>query len=392
MSTDLHRENQSLKRQHSILINQARLNEQKLQRMQQEELRFISTHSLFELIEQILVNYRTNAGLDCVTLALIDPEFELQRILKSQGITLDDYPNLLFFQTDDPLNQLFGLSLLPRLGAFDLRHHRMLFPDNNADPASIALLPLTRQNRLSGSLNLGSNNADRFMANAATDFLERLSAIIAICLENTVNHERLKHVGLTDSLTGINNRRFFDQRFHEEISRSKRTQSPLTCVLLDIDFFKKINDNYGHQTGDRVLIGVANIIKSQLRETDVLARYGGEEFSVLLINTTLNDAMDIAERIREHIADSLFTADEGQNISVTISIGMSELITDNEVSQDSTHLTSALVEQADKALYEAKEQGRNQTRCHMAPNKTASLTQKQENRHRTSSHQHGDRA
>ena len=374
INSDLHRENHSLKRQQSFIINQARKNEQKLQRIQQEELRFISAHSLYELIQQILVNYKTNSGLDFVTIALLDPEFEQQRILKSNGLDLNEHSSLIFFQTEEQLNQLFGLSLVPRLGPYNHDHHQFFFPQTEIQPSSVALLPLTRQGNLIGSLNLGSNNLDRFMSNAATDFLERLSAIVAICLENTLNNERLKHVGLTDSLTGINNRRFFDQRLNEEISRSKRTASPLTYLLLDIDFFKKINDNYGHQTGDRVLIDVADIIKSQLRDTDVLARYGGEEFSVLLTNTSIDDALIIAERIREQVASMQYQHNNEQSITVTISIGMSELHIVNKNTEDNTDIIQELFTQADTALYVAKENGRNQTRIHNAAPDTGTGT------------------
>jgi len=361
MKKDLYLENQTLKRQQHILINQARKNEQKLRRMQLQEIRFISTHSLFDLIEQILVHYRAVAALENVTLALIDPEYELQRILKEGNIKLDEYPALLFFQTEEQLNQLYGLSLFPRLGHYNKDRHQFLFPENQENIGSVALLPLIRNDKLTGSLNLYSPDPERFISNAATDFLERLAAIIAICLENATNHERLKRVGLTDPLTGVNNRRFFDQRITEEISRAKRTRSPLTCLLLDIDLFKRINDSYGHQTGDRVLIDVANMIKSQLRETDVLARYGGEEFSVLLINTSINDALDIAERIRECVASYKYSYKDQKQPGVTLSIGMSELA-ENDPQKDTDTSSHLLVEHADQALYQAKDNGRNQTK------------------------------
>jgi len=352
-------ENHSLKRRQSILINQARENEQKLQRMQSLEIRLISTNSLYDLILQVLENYRTLSGLNSVTLTLIDPEYELQRILQEENVVLSNFPNLMFFHNEEQLNQLFGLSLFPRLGPFIESTHRFIFPDNSIKLGSIASLPLIRQDKLIGCLNLGSENKERFISRDATHFLERLAAIFSICLENTANHERLKRVGLTDPLTGINNRRFFDQRFDEEISRSKRTTEPLTCLLLDIDYFKKINDNYGHQTGDRVLVDIARIIKSQLRDTDVLARYGGEEFSVLLINTSKTDAQDIAERIRLSVAENDFTRSDEENLKVTLSIGMTELQKTAYLDANNT-VCHQLIEQADQALYQAKDSGRNQ--------------------------------
>ena len=133
-----------------------------------------------------------------------------------------------------------------------------------------------------------------------------------------------------------------------------------TCLLLDIDYFKKINDAYGHPTGDRVLVDIASIIKSQLRDTDVLARYGGEEFSVLLTNTTKADALDIAERIRVSVAENNFARPDNENLSVTLSIGMTDLL---ETAYHNTNhmICHRLIEQADQALYQAKDNGRNQT-------------------------------
>lgn len=357
---NLYQDHQILKSQYNLLIKQARQNEQKLLRIQQQEVRFISSDSLSELVRQILENYRLEAALDNVTLSLIDPEHELQRILQVAGMPLKKWPNLLFHEDKWKMEQFFGLSLLPRLGAYNTSTHNFLFPINPEENGSVAILPLIRSGNLIGSLNLNSSKKSRFMSHTSTDFLQRLAAIVSICLENTTNHERLKNIGLTDPLTGINNRRFFDQRVEEEVSRFKRTFSPLTCLLLDIDYFKRVNDTYGHQAGDRVLIDVAKIIQSQLRESDILARYGGEEFTVLLINTRIKDGLDIAERIRECIVANKFQIDDLQQIEVTTSIGIATL--DKENDHDGTKSSShLLIKNADQALYQAKENGRNQT-------------------------------
>ncbi len=355
-------ENRILKRQHNNLVNQVRQNEQKLLRIQQQEIRFISSNALPDLICQILENYRLEAGLDHVTLSLVDPEYELQRILQEAGVNLTDHPDLTFYQTEQQLKALLGQSLAPSLGTYNVKTHQFFFPSKPEQKGSVALLPLIRQNRLIGSLNLGSTSRERFLSHTATDFLQRLAAIVSICLENTVNHERLKRVGLTDTLTGISNRRFFDQRIEEEIARAIRTSSPLSCLLLDIDFFKRINDTYGHQTGDSVLTDVANVIQSQLRGSDVLARYGGEEFSALLINTDTKDALEIAERIRECVASYRHHFNDQEQLEVTISIGIATL--DKGANHDDIQANShLLVKHADQALYQAKENGRNQTRC-----------------------------
>ena len=354
--SDLYRENQLLRRKLRAFLTQARENEQKMRRFHEQELRLISTPSLSELVQRELHNYRTTFTLDVVGLTLHDPGYEIQRILEDEGVRVAEFTSLHFITETDELDTLFGVSMEPQLGAFRSHEHDALFPDD-CRAQSVALLPLVRYGELIGSLNLGSNDPQRFVAGSATDFLQRLATIVAICLENATNHERLKRVGLTDSLTGVNNRRFFDQRLGEEVARAQRSGEPLACLFLDIDHFKRINDRHGHRVGDRVLSEVAGMIREQLRSTDVLGRYGGEEFSALLVNARKEKALEIAERIRGIIEAKHFEREDGGWLSVTISIGVSSLQTGAESAGD---IAEELVDRADQALYLAKNAGRNQ--------------------------------
>lgn len=354
--SDLYRENQLLRRKLRAFLTQARENEQKMRRFHEQELRLISTPSLSELVQRVLYNYRTAFTLDVVGLTLHDPGYEIQRILEDEGVRLGEYDNLHFIAETDALDNLFGFSLEPQLGRFHPGEHDELFPSNNR-AQSIALLPLVRYGELIGSLNLGSNDPERFIDGSATDFLQRLATIVAICLENATNHERLKRVGLTDSLTGVNNRRFFDQRLGEEVARAQRSGEPLACLFLDIDHFKRINDQYGHRIGDRVLSEVAGLIRDQLRSTDVLGRYGGEEFSALLVNAKKEKALEIAERIRSIIEAQPFPQEDNDSLSVTISIGVSSLQV--RAGEGLENIAEELVDRADQALYLAKNAGRN---------------------------------
>ena len=358
MTDDLYRENQILRRKLHTFLSQARENEQKMRRFQEQELRLISTASLTELVQRVLFNYRTAFGLDVVSLVLHDPEYEIQRILEEEGVRLEEMEQLCFQHDLDNLDNLFGISAEPQLGHYHVRDHRFLFAEDTITPRSVALLPLVRYGNLIGSLNLGSENGTRFVEGAATDFLQRLATIVAICLENATNLERLKRVGLTDSLTGVNNRRFFDQRLIEETARAQRTNEPLACLFMDVDHFKAVNDQHGHQLGDQVLRKIAGLIREQLRASDVLGRYGGEEFSALLVNASNESAMEIAERIRAAIERQSFSTSGDQIMSVTISIGVAALPADcNEV--DTGSLSEDLVDRADQAVYQAKHNGRN---------------------------------
>jgi diguanylate cyclase (GGDEF)-like protein len=224
--------------------------------------------------------------------------------------------------------------------------------------ASIALVPLIRNRRLIGSLNLGSRDPGRFTPLLGTDFVEHMGSIIAICLENVISNEMLKYIGLTDALTGVYNRRYIDRRLVEEVARARRQGYRLSCLYIDVDHFKQVNDTYGHQAGDDVLREVASRIKAELRMSDALGRFGGEEFVVLLIDADVESASVVAQRIRASVANQLFLLGEGQGLAVTVSIGVAAL-DESERELAIEDAAQELVAQADGALYEAKQQGRD---------------------------------
>jgi diguanylate cyclase (GGDEF)-like protein len=168
----------------------------------------------------------------------------------------------------------------------------------------------------------------------------------------------MRRTSFVDGLTGVNNRRFLEQRIVEELDRCRRNADPISCLFLDIDYFKVVNDKQGHQAGDRVLCAVASAIKTQLRSNDVLARYGGEEFIALLSNIDEVMALEIAERIRKTIQSLHIELDE-ESISVTISIGSSTYLPDSAAFPVETDISAQLIKLADSALYIAKRNGRN---------------------------------
>lgn len=338
------------------LLNRIHQNEAKLHRFQSLETQLLSLNSLRELVEHILEDTKAVFELDFVTLVLIDPKGELQQFLREDGLATDSVAELIPLGNDSELRPWFGRAYHAYLGTCK-EHHQILFPDTE-QPASIALLPLVRRRELLGCLNLGSREATRFTYGMATDFLDRLRSILSVCLENTLNFEMLRRTSLIDTLTGVNNRRFFEQRLGEEINRSQRSGDPLSFLFLDIDHFKRINDNYGHQTGDLVLAEVAGQIRSQLRNNDVLARYGGEEFVAILSGAELERAIEVAERIRDRIEKHIMSDNHGQTIPVTISIGVSEY-DPKLVPSLSKKDAQNLMELADQALYHAKRSGRN---------------------------------
>jgi diguanylate cyclase (GGDEF)-like protein len=172
-------------------------------------------------------------------------------------------------------------------------------------------------------------------------------------------NEQLKRLSSLDGLTGISNRRSFDERLEEEWNRERRSVVPLSLVFLDIDFFKPYNDTYGHLAGDECLISIAKSLKKTLhRPADSLARYGGEEFVVILPETSEEGALKIAEDLREAV-ESMGMQHEASKVAdhVTVSLGTATMIPSAGVEP------STLVDSADKALYAAKEEGRNRVKA-----------------------------
>lgn len=164
-------------------------------------------------------------------------------------------------------------------------------------------------------------------------------------------YTRLTEESTTDYLTQLNNVRGFDIEFNKAINHCSRRNERLSFLMLDIDFFKKINDTYGHATGDEILVILSKILLATCRPFDIISRNGGEEFSVILQDCPMNHAMEVAERIRQAVESHTFTI-KTLSINLTISIGVSSY---PEMTED----PDVLIEYADKALYQAKQDGRN---------------------------------
>ncbi|MDW1936302.1 GGDEF domain-containing protein [Vibrio sp. 818] len=165
----------------------------------------------------------------------------------------------------------------------------------------------------------------------------------------------------TDPLTGVANRRHFDNQLKSETTRSARSSVECALILLDIDHFKRINDTFGHPTGDRVICALADLCVNQSRATDLVARLGGEEFAIILPDTNITDAKNLAERIRKHVEDVYVTSDAGEIVKWTISLGISALPVNKRSANTIEIVMEMFIHQADSALYEAKNKGRNQT-------------------------------
>jgi len=220
-------------------------------------------------------------------------------------------------------------------------------------PKAILIEPVSYKNEVLGLVLLASTkdyeDTDINQLNVYTHGL-------SLGMHNAIIHDKLEQLAVLDSLTKIYNRRFGMERFKEEYSRSVRTNNPLGVLMFDIDYFKKINDTYGHIVGDQVLINFTNIISKNLRKGDVLVRYGGEEFMALLPGSSTEGTCIIAEKIRRIVEENNIRHGN-QDIKITVSIGGTSF------PENDTETTQELIKIADDHLYSAKALGRNQVVC-----------------------------
>jgi two-component system, cell cycle response regulator len=351
-------ENQQLRSQLDELLAQAKRNQDIMRRQQEVELRFVGAENFLELIEAACTNLGERSTRVTATLALLDPDHAIRRLLAELPGNPAAHARIIFMQEEAEYGALLPALCRPTLGPYAPKLHARLFRDPASPPACAAILPLRRGDTLIGSLNLGSADATRFASGMATDFLEHHTSILAVCIENVINKELLKQVGLTDSLTGVRNRHYVEARLTEEVARSCRQQVPLSCLYIDIDHFKRINDQFGHHAGDEVLRQAALRIKAELRLSDAFGRWGGEEFLGLLVDTGTEGAEKIAERIRSAISASPIALACGTPLQVTLSIGIAQL-EQADKAIELEQLAQNLVAGADQALYAAKAAGRN---------------------------------
>lgn len=347
----------SLQHRIDTLLAHAQENEAIQQRCHRLELALIAGNNLAEYLHQLLVAMPTAFALDAVSLHLHDPEHIIRHLIEAEKIAFSS-PGLL--HCHERLSGVLSSAsqeTLPLLQPYDDACHQALFDARHTPLGSVALMPLRRGARVLGVLNLASKDPVRFTPERATDFLQHLAAIAAVCLENAINNERLHDLGLTDALTGVRNRRYFEQRLLDECRAVQRHGRPLSCLFLDLDHFKDINDRHGHRSGDRVLQQLASRITQQLRDSDLLSRYGGEEFVVLLLDTDAETASEIAERIRAAVAEREVEMADGTGIPVTLSIGVA--VIQGQTDMEAEGMAAQLIEAADAALYRAKNCGRN---------------------------------
>ena len=233
---------------------------------------------------------------------------------------------------------------------------KMLNPDQmRVDPMatlkSHLTLPIALEGEILGCISINSDQPNAFDAQDLQFF-----SVIGYQMTATIEHlQRLssvKNLAIYDTLTGLYNRRYFDEKFGTEAQQAFVNKTSLSLVLIDIDHFKKVNDTFGHPEGDKILRGVATLLKNSVRKKDTVARYGGEEFILILPEANLEGASMIAERIRKLVENTSFDIGNA-HLNATISLGISSFPSHRARSKEE------LLKMADLALYRAKGEGRN---------------------------------
>jgi diguanylate cyclase (GGDEF)-like protein len=250
----------------------------------------------------------------------------------------------------------------PLLASIDEIGHTTA-PGRRYKTKSFISYPIAIGERRFGVLNLADKIGGGAYDLHDLNLIDLVAPQIALALERAAWQQRANQfqlMSITDPLTGLHNRRYLEARLTEEIGRSKRYNYPLSFMMIDVDDFKVYNDHNGHQAGDRALEIVAQCLRAALRKVDVASRYGGEEFSILLPQTSLEEAGVIADRIRRKIMTTNFANGSSQPLGrVTVSIGLSTF-------SPSLESAEAIVRAADRALYHAKNHGKNRAYAYQA--------------------------
>lgn len=230
-------------------------------------------------------------------------------------------------------------------------------PDPKYKSRSFISIPLIYRGKVSGVINAMDKLDQPLFCDEDVRLISAVAHYLAIAIENARLYEEKSRLAITDGLTGIYNHRYFKEHLEEEFRRARRFLHPFSLIMIDIDHFKEYNDRYGHLGGDLALKTVADTLMENIREVDIVSRYGGEEFTIILPDTDIEGAEALAEKARRAVKiKSLALAEAGQE-GLTISAGVASF-------KISMKDLDELIDQADKALYQAKQEGRDRTRVY----------------------------
>ncbi|MFH1811728.1 MAG: diguanylate cyclase [Pseudomonadota bacterium] len=312
-----------------------------------------STLELKAVLDEVCRRAGTFMGVDEAVALLNEDQRQRVRVISMHGVPASvDLRDLTFKHGDGITGRvaLSGRTILVRDTTADPRY--LHYKGQRPVDGSFLSVPMLAKGRVLGVLDFFRAQVDAFDERSIT-LLTAVAGQAALAVENARLYQMQTELALTDALTSLHNRRALDQRLEDEVHRASRFGNALSALMIDVDHFKDFNDQHGHLVGDLVLRQVARVLRRQVRKVDTIARFGGEEFCVLLVRTPLADALDVAEKLRQTVADRRFSRlRRDAKLQVTVSIGVAELGAEMRGPQE-------LLDAADGALYDAKHGGRN---------------------------------
>ncbi|REL31799.1 sensor domain-containing diguanylate cyclase [Thalassotalea euphylliae] len=324
------------------LIENSRTNEAIAKKLFEIETEILSCSSSKELLQTLLTLIKNKFQLHDIHLLLIDPpplSYMLSQVAQTDWHTqhtrqISAERLALFHGDEKPLltNQLAELDCILPTSLFE-------------GAKSAAFIPVKLEGKLFGSLLLTDRSSGRFAPDLGTIHLEQLAVKVSLCLSNVLIREQLEYMANYDRLTGVANRRLMEVTITEELSRQKRYSTPFSLLFIDCNKFKQINDTYGHDCGDKVLVYVASQIKELIRDTDHCFRYAGDEFVITLANQRQHEADQVAQRLVSFFANHQMRYQD-KLLPVTISCGA--------VQSNGKQTMDDLLKLADQAQYRHK--------------------------------------
>lgn len=328
------------------LIRRVEENEEIAKKFFLVERQILSVLNFQDLFKVLLSAIQDTFQVPYVWLSMIDTS-DVYRLIQSLA-DMDMFHQRLTLVKKSVFESLIGRSKTPILVNSDLDRFREVIPVGAFDAVqSMAMAPLSLDGEIIGSLNQGDITEARFEPGIDTSLLERLGIKLSLCLSNVTAHEKLRYLAYRDVLTGLLNRRVVGNILEREYARSQRYQSPLSIAFLDLNEFKVINDTYGHEVGDRVLIHIGDVLTHLSRISDAVARYAGDEFVIILPETSKVNAEALMKRVSLYVAEH--PAVHG-NQSIPISFSYGCAATTDEGVKD----PADLLRRADERLYRAK--------------------------------------
>ena len=323
-----------------------RYNEEIARKFFEIEKSILAILNYTDLFEFLLTEIRKKFRVPYVWISVIEKS-EVSRFIQSleSSELLRERMNVI-----DKKNfmELVGSTTTPLLVNDNLKPYYQLLPKNRKYfIKSLAIAPITLDGEIIGSLNQADISRVRFQPGIDTSLLERLAVKVSLCLSNVTAHEKLQYLAYHDPLTGLLNRRVMEAVLTREFNREKRYGGNLSVVFLDLDNFKRVNDIYGHDSGDGLLKYVGGCLLELSRDTDVVARFAGDEFVIILPQTTKSSAVNLTNRIQSYFAEHPFQETE-ISIPVSISFGVAS------TADGSVNDPGRLLKKADEMLYAAK--------------------------------------